>query len=229
MDSKQKIQDAANAIISFSDPCTYNKERKQIEQSESESAHYITEVSSSLQTLGVQIQMNESCNSVTQIPKLLRSLITLSLYKIRIHFNKEVDQLMLTLRGRSRECLCWIQYYSDAQVQSELVKVGYGRVIFLSLSTAGGIGEEHDKEICNGLSFISWFLRALHEGRNKDYQPSFQPLPLLARRSEEQLEEEGANEEVEAQMINKREGYYDIKYWANCTKAEILNHFIHSN
>ncbi|KAA6394238.1 MAG: hypothetical protein EZS28_010236 [Streblomastix strix] len=69
--------------------------------------------------------------------------------------------------------------------------------------------------------------RELHEGRN-NYQPYFQPFLLLARRTEEQIEEEGAKEEVDAQMnIN---GYIGlIKNETNKAKAATLNHFIHRN
>ncbi|KAA6388968.1 MAG: hypothetical protein EZS28_015509, partial [Streblomastix strix] len=75
------------------------------------------------------------------------------------------------------------------------------------------------------LQRISRFLRDIHQGRNY-LKPYFQTLPLLARRSIEQIEEEGANEELEAQMINK--GYsWNIKREANDAKAETLNHFIH--
>ncbi|KAA6371727.1 MAG: hypothetical protein EZS28_032747 [Streblomastix strix] len=62
-------------------------------------------------------------------------------------------------------------------------------------------------------------------GRN-DYYSSFKQLPLLARRTVEQIEEEGANEEIEAQMNNK--GYYgEIKCRANKAKEVVLNRFIH--
>ncbi|KAA6366630.1 MAG: hypothetical protein EZS28_037842 [Streblomastix strix] len=82
---------------------------------------------------------------------------------------------------------------------------------------------EQDKEIYNGLHDISEFLRQLHEGRT--WLPSFQPLPLLARRSIEQIEEEGANEELEAQMNNKGMNGY-IMDQAKGSKAATLNHFI---
>ncbi|KAA6376406.1 MAG: hypothetical protein EZS28_028067 [Streblomastix strix] len=113
---------------------------------------------------------------------------------------------------------------SDKIVESVLV----GFVICISFSTAGGIGEEQNMEIGNGLIRIYNFLREQHEGRYFR-QPFFQPLPLLARRTEEQIEEEGAVEEMEAQMKNKGyvQGYYEyIKNWAKWAKAEILNHFI---
>ncbi|KAA6355539.1 MAG: hypothetical protein EZS28_048934 [Streblomastix strix] len=94
----------------------------------------------------------------------------------------------------------------------------------ISFCTAGGVGEEQNAEISYGLKRISRFLRQLHEGRTYG-QSSFQPLPLLARRTEEQIEDEGANEEIEAQMNNKGiRGY--IKNWATWAKSETLNHFI---
>ncbi|KAA6370062.1 MAG: hypothetical protein EZS28_034411 [Streblomastix strix] len=128
------------------------------------------------------------------------------------------------VRYQSKQCLKLIQYNGDEQVQTELANNSYGRVICISYCTAGGKGEEYDLGILNGLKHIYWVLKELHEGRT--WQPSFQPLPLLARRSVEQIEEEGANEELEAQMKNI--GYYGyIKRCSNDAKAEILNHFIH--
>ncbi|KAA6394603.1 MAG: hypothetical protein EZS28_009866 [Streblomastix strix] len=92
--------------------------------------------------------------------------------------------------------------------------------------TASGSGEIQDEEISNGLRYISMFLRELYQGRN--LQPSFPPLPLLAHRSQEQIEEEGGNEELESQMINKgsnnwRQSIMDI---TNMAKAAILNYFV---
>ncbi|KAA6381860.1 MAG: hypothetical protein EZS28_022612 [Streblomastix strix] len=62
--------------------------------------------------------------------------------------------------------LSWIQEYGDAQDLADLVNVGYGKVICISFSTAGGINEEQDEEILNELFHIFNFLRALHERRN---------------------------------------------------------------
>ncbi|KAA6377854.1 MAG: hypothetical protein EZS28_026620 [Streblomastix strix] len=141
-----------------------------------------------------------------------------------IVLSSEIERL-LKVRSSSRWCLWRIQQYGDEQVQSELVNNEYGRVTSITLCTAGGKGEEQDKEINDGLDRINNFLRELHEGKNDFYQLSFQPLPLLARRTEEQIEEEGANEEVEAQMNNN--GYYGgIKCRANQANAETLNRFI---
>ncbi|KAA6402767.1 MAG: hypothetical protein EZS28_001702 [Streblomastix strix] len=55
----------------------------------------------------------------------------------------------------------------------------------ITFSTAGGIGDEQDREIYDGLYYIFEFLRQLREGSN-GLQPYFQPLLLLARRTEEQ-------------------------------------------
>ncbi|KAA6368258.1 MAG: hypothetical protein EZS28_036215 [Streblomastix strix] len=150
----------------------------------------------------------------------------LSLYKLGTHPNQEVYRLRLNVRNDSRYCLRQIQIYGDEQDFADLVNVEYGRVLSIAFCTAGGIGEEQDVEIKDVLNYISIFLKELHEGRIY-YQPFFQPLPLLVRRTEEQIEEEGANEELEAQMENN--GFYlnSIRNWANRAKANSLNHFIH--
>ncbi|KAA6364140.1 MAG: hypothetical protein EZS28_040333 [Streblomastix strix] len=160
---------------------------------------------------------------------LLRPLNQLTIFKLGNHSNQEVDRLRLNVRQKSKQCLRWIQEYGDTQDFVDLVNVGYGKVTCISLSTAGGFGEEKEEEIGNVLDNIYNFLREQHKGRS-DRQPSFQPLPLLARITEEQIEEEGANEEMEAQMINNVQIFAlsgSIKSYANLTKAQTLNRFIH--
>ncbi|KAA6360297.1 MAG: hypothetical protein EZS28_044176 [Streblomastix strix] len=226
MQQEQEFYETANVIVSFTYSYTQNQQRKEKEQPESEPTPSLTDIISSLQSLLRQILKNRTCKQVIQIPKLLRSLIELSRFKVGNHIGQKIDKQRIEVRKSSRLCLWNIQFSGDEQDQSELVNVGFGRVMSISYSTAGGVGEERYQEICNGLHNISWFLRELHEGRN-DY-PSFQPLPLLVRRTEEQIEEEGANEEIEAQMKNN--AYQGrIKYWANKAKAATLNRFIHSN
>ncbi|KAA6367025.1 MAG: hypothetical protein EZS28_037448 [Streblomastix strix] len=154
-------------------------------------------------------------------PKALHSLITLSIYKIGTHFNQENDQQTLALRSGSIECLWLIQLYGDASAQSELVNANYTGVLVIAISTASGHGKKYDNEIRIGLYYIYIFLRCLNKGK----QFSFPPQPLLAHRSDEQLEEEGGNEEIDSQLMNK--GFNsDIKNNANETKGEILNYFI---
>ncbi|KAA6367248.1 MAG: hypothetical protein EZS28_037225 [Streblomastix strix] len=227
MQQKQEFYETARAIVSFTDSYTQNKKRKEKEQSNiiSESTPSITKICSSLQFLRKQIRNNNTSKQVIQIPKLLKSLSALSLYKIGIHIGQELDQMRFSIRLNSRWCLRYIQECCDEQDQSELVNKRYGRVMSISFCTAGGKGEERDYEIYNGLKYISDFLRELHEGRN-GLHSYFQPLPLLARRSEEQIEEEGANEELEAQMNNN--GFDgNIKRYANYVKEVTLNRFIH--
>ncbi|KAA6372273.1 MAG: hypothetical protein EZS28_032200 [Streblomastix strix] len=227
MQTEQEIQDFAKAIIQFTDSYTQNKQGKHNEQPESESVPSLTNITSSLQLLSKQIWNNNACKSVTKIPKLLQSLSALTIFKLGTHIDLDVDQQRLEVRYTSRLCLYWIQVYGDKQVQTELVNVEYGRMMSISFCTAGGQGEEQDQEIRNGLVPIYFFLRDLHEGRNA-YQPYFQPLPLLARRSEEQIEEEGVNEEIEAQMKNSvLDGH--IKNWAKKAKATALNRFIYQD
>ncbi|KAA6391254.1 MAG: hypothetical protein EZS28_013219 [Streblomastix strix] len=225
MQTEQEIQDAARAIISFTDSYAYKKERKQNEQPESESTDSLIEVTAYLKYLRDKNWYNNDFKQMIKNQNLLRPLASLTIFKLGNHSNQEVDRLRLNVRQKSRQCISWIHEYGDAQDFADLINVGYGKLICISFSTVGGVGEEQDEEMHNGLYHIYNFLREQHEGRNY-YQPSFQPLPLLARRTEEQIEEEGANEEIEDQMQNK--GYAgNIKDLANRTKAETLNHFIH--
>ncbi|KAA6374538.1 MAG: hypothetical protein EZS28_029935 [Streblomastix strix] len=109
---------------------------------------------------------------------------------------------------------------------TEVVNAKYVGVLVIAISTASGSGEEQDLEISYGLDRISIFLRLLNQGR-KYNEPIFPPQPLLARRSDEQIEEEGGNEEIDSQLINKRyKGDYNIKNDANEAKRRILNYFI---
>ncbi|KAA6372663.1 MAG: hypothetical protein EZS28_031812 [Streblomastix strix] len=219
------MQDAARAIISFTDSNAYKKERKQNEQPESESTDSLIEIKAYLEYLRNKFRNNNAIKIMIKNQNLLQSITLLTIFKLGNHSNQEIDRLRLNVRCYSRQCLSWIQYTGDEQDIADLVNVGYGKVTCISFSTAGGIGEEEDEEIYIRLNRISDFLREQHEWRNNSWQPSFQPLPFLARRTEEQIEEEGANEEVEAQMINN--GYNGtIKDTANSTKAETLNHFI---
>ncbi|KAA6390580.1 MAG: hypothetical protein EZS28_013895 [Streblomastix strix] len=160
------------------------------------------------------------------IPNLLRPLASLTIFKLGNHSNQELDRLRQNVRSNSRECLSLIHLYGDAYDFADLVNVEYEKVNCISFSNAGGIGEEFDLGVRNGLNNIYNFLKEQHEGRNRSWQQSFQPLPLLAQRTEEQIEEEGANEEIEAQM-NKNGYAGKIKYLTNKAKVEILNHFIH--
>ncbi|KAA6378818.1 MAG: hypothetical protein EZS28_025655 [Streblomastix strix] len=224
MQQEQEFYETARAIVSFTDSYTLNKLGKQNEQTESESTSSITKICSSLQFLRNQVLEINMCKQVIHIPKLLKSLTTLVTFRLSTHIDLDVDNQRLKVRSWNSDCLRWIQQLGDEQDQSELVNNGYGRVMSISFSTAGGVGEEQDEEIRNGLHCIQYFLRELHAGRN-DYQPYFQPLPLLVRNTEEQIEEEGADEEIDAQMNNNRlDG--GIFYYAKWAKTAILNRFI---
>ncbi|KAA6349315.1 MAG: hypothetical protein EZS28_051940 [Streblomastix strix] len=191
-------------------------------QQQSESSTSLSSVNNSLQFIAKHLQSNEF-KKLIKNPNFLHSLSALSLYKIGYHSKEKVERLRLNIRHWSRYCLFYIQYYGDEQDQTELVNVGIGRMTSIAFCTAGGVGDEQDVEIKYELNQIFWLLGQLNEGRH--WQPSFQPLPLLARRTEEQIEEEGANEELDAQIKNN--GYYlCIKYWAIRTKAVTLNHFV---
>ncbi|KAA6375904.1 MAG: hypothetical protein EZS28_028570 [Streblomastix strix] len=157
-------------------------------------------------------------------PNFLHSLSALSLYKVGTHLKEEEERQRNDLRHQSRYCLFQIQRDGDEQDFADLVNVGIGKVLTIAFCTAGGAGEEEDWEIFNVLNHFYYFLRELYEGRHYQ-QLSLKPLQLLARRTEEQIEEEGANDELEAQIKNNENNSY-ISVWANKAKAVILNCFI---
>ncbi|KAA6357198.1 MAG: hypothetical protein EZS28_047275 [Streblomastix strix] len=113
---------------------------------------------------------------------------------------------------------------SDAFAQVELANVGYGRVLTISISTAGGTEEQGDQEIYLGLNYTLNFIKDFHQGRIYSFTPQHQ----LAQRVEEQIEAEGGCEEIDSQLINKGNGHYGgyIKDNANWAKGMILNVFI---
>ncbi|KAA6365613.1 MAG: hypothetical protein EZS28_038860 [Streblomastix strix] len=191
----------------------------QHDQQQTESSSSISLITSSINLLDDLIN-NNKCKVVINTPNVLRSLCTLSGYKINIHFSQENDQQTFAVRHSSRGCLWQIQFWGDASVQTELVNARYVRVLVIAISTASGSGEEQDDEINGRLLRISKFLRHLHQG---DY--SFPPQPLLVRRSVEQIEEEGGNEEIDSQLIKKKSNY-NIKTIRNEAKGRILNYFI---
>ncbi|KAA6369604.1 MAG: hypothetical protein EZS28_034869, partial [Streblomastix strix] len=199
--------------------------QEQHNQQKSESTSSLSLITQSIDLLDRLISYNNICKVVINTPNALHSLSTLTCYKINIHFSQENDQLSFKIRNSSRWCLQQIHQFGETSAQSELINARYVGVLVITISTASGSGEEQDLEISNGLDFISDFLSNLNKGRS-DYEPSFPPQPLLARRSDEQIEEEGGNEEIESQLIKKGDQYYYIKSQANRAKGAILNYFI---
>ncbi|KAA6374246.1 MAG: hypothetical protein EZS28_030228 [Streblomastix strix] len=96
------------------------------------------------------------------------------------------------------------------------------QLLITLVSTAGGSEEQQDYNIYWGLNNISKFIRTLHQGRN----PSFSPLPALSKTCEEQIEEEGSDEEIEAQLINRGQNYGQIKDHATEAKQTTLNIYV---
>ncbi|KAA6373840.1 MAG: hypothetical protein EZS28_030633, partial [Streblomastix strix] len=223
------IAHLTHPLIQFASQSQFNKKTDSQEyhnQQQSESSSSISLITSSLNILNNLIYNydNNKYKEVIKTPKALHSLITLSIYKIGTHFNQENDQQTLALRSGSIRCLQHIHCSSDASAQSELVNSNYIGVLVIAFSTASGHGEEKGDEIYDRLFCISRFFKQLNQGSNN--QPTFPPQPLLARRSDEQIEEEGGNEEIDSQLINKGHQYCDIKDIANYVKGRILNYFI---
>ncbi|KAA6363923.1 MAG: hypothetical protein EZS28_040550 [Streblomastix strix] len=227
------IPHLTHLLIQFASQSQLDKKtdsQEQHNQQQSESSSSISFISSYINLLYYLILYNYNnnnnniCNVVINTPNALHSLCTLTSYKINIHFNQENDKQTFEVRSSSGEFLYSIQSCGDASTQTELVNARYAGALVIAISTAGGAGEENDWGICDRLRYISQFLSSLNKGRINDYS-SFPPQPLLARRSNEQIEEEGGNEEIESQISNKglRGNMRNI---ASKVKGEILNYFI---
>ncbi|KAA6369071.1 MAG: hypothetical protein EZS28_035402 [Streblomastix strix] len=123
-------------------------------------------------------------------------------------------------------CLDFIHKWGDEQIQVELVTNGYPRVLVSIINTPGGNEQEQDRGIDQGLINIFRCIRVILKGRAY-LGPSLPPYPVLFKQCLEQFEDEGGNEEIEAQLVNKCKGYYyDVKDDANRAKEKILNIFV---
>ncbi|KAA6379348.1 MAG: hypothetical protein EZS28_025127 [Streblomastix strix] len=224
------IPHLASPIIQFVSQSQLNKKKIQQQQQYSDSFEQYFIYPS-------QILINKLINNNTKArkqiintPNFLNSLIKLTEFKFNNDTNKEEDNQSKQIRNESRICLRIIHRYGNEQVQVELVTNRYPRVLVIDINTAGG-NEQLDKEISQGLYSIIDFIREILRGRrqtHQDFNPglSFPPQPVLFKSCQEQIEDEGANEEIEAQLVNKREGpgyYMDEANWA---KGSILNIFI---
>ncbi|KAA6391945.1 MAG: hypothetical protein EZS28_012530 [Streblomastix strix] len=220
------ISHIIHPLIKFAFQSQHDKKAKSQEQhnqQQSESSSSLSLITSSIDLLNNLIDDNNICKTVTKTPKVLHSLTTLSIYQIGTHLSQENDQQTLALRSSSRRCLHYIHQYGDASVQSELVNANYTGVLVIAISTAGGHGEEQEFEIYMRLDYISDFISNLNKGRYTS--PSFPPQPALAQISEEQIEVEGAIEELEAQLIYNGNSW-NIKNSANIIKGYIMNFYI---
>ncbi|KAA6376064.1 MAG: hypothetical protein EZS28_028409 [Streblomastix strix] len=170
----------------------------------------------------------ETLKQIINTPKFLNSLIKLTEFKFNNDTNNE-DKQSKQIRYKSKGCLDSIHSWGDEQAQVELVTNGYPRVLVIVINTAGGHEQQQDEGIDQGLRNITDFIRIILEGRQTrpNYPiPSLSPQPVLFKSCQEQFEDEGENEEIEAQLINKGEGYYYIQQRANWAKGSILNIFI---
>ncbi|KAA6393897.1 MAG: hypothetical protein EZS28_010575 [Streblomastix strix] len=220
------IPHLTSPIIQFASQSQLNKKIIQ-QQSESFDQSFI---SSSINLLNNLINNKEAHEQIINTPNFLNSLIKLTQFKFNYDTNKEEDNQSILIRNKSKECLDYIHRWGDEQTQVELVTNGYPRVLINIINTVGGNEQEYDVGIFQGLENISNFFSVILKGRQTNYfnhGPSFPPQPVLFKSFQEQIEDEGAYEEIEAQLVNKGRGVYnDIKNNANYAKRRILNFFV---
>ncbi|KAA6394772.1 MAG: hypothetical protein EZS28_009701 [Streblomastix strix] len=216
-------------LIWFASQYQFIKETNSQEQNNQqlqESSSSLSLIASSLNLLSNLIRDNDNIRqTVIKTANFLYSLTTLTMCQLGIHFNQQYDLQAFTIRISSRSCLCSIRSNGDASDHTELANAGYYNALIFAFSTAGGVGEEQDEEIGWNLDYIFKFLRSLNLGT---HSLPHQLIPLLFKRIFEQVEEEGGNEEVDSQLINRGYGQSrnSMEYMASRTRGAILNFYI---
>ncbi|KAA6389020.1 MAG: hypothetical protein EZS28_015452 [Streblomastix strix] len=127
-------------------------------------------------------------------------------------------------------CLDFIHKWGDEQAQVELVTNGYPRALVIDINTAGGNEQQDDWQIGKGLENIFEFIKTILKGRQTDPDfnpgPSLQPQPVTFKSCQEQIENEGSIEEIEAQLVNEGQYYYYFDVDAKDAKTQILNFYV---
>ncbi|KAA6392604.1 MAG: hypothetical protein EZS28_011865 [Streblomastix strix] len=149
-------------------------------------------------------------------------------YKINVQTNDNKDQQSYLIRKRSSQCLQHVLLYGDESVYADLQNIGFVGTSIIPISSAGSFGENDEDQMFMGLIDVSSLFISLHNVSDNPHYPTFPPQPTLLKTSQEQVEEEGAYEEVESLLIdNGRRNC--IKKRAKQTKREILNIWIDMN
>ncbi|KAA6388965.1 MAG: hypothetical protein EZS28_015506 [Streblomastix strix] len=158
---------------------------------------------------------------------LIHSFIQLCKYKLCQYVNQEEKKQADEIRSYSSYGLREVVQYGVIQTFEVLSHSCYAGVLAKATATAGGIVVEADTDIAVTISNIFNFIHILLNGRYPNpCLPTVPPLPALLKESVEQIEVEGAQEEVEAQMTNNENRTMDINYHARNFKAILLNAFI---
>ncbi|KAA6354115.1 MAG: hypothetical protein EZS28_050358, partial [Streblomastix strix] len=120
---------------------------------------------------------------------------------IGTHFNQELDLQAFALRSSSIKCLWYIQSWGDVSTHSELINVGYARVFVIAISTAGGSGEEQDREIKDVLDNIFDFFSNLNQGNDYNKIHSHHNLFLLIDHMSKLRKKVGMKKQIRNQLI----------------------------
>ncbi|KAA6396393.1 MAG: hypothetical protein EZS28_008081 [Streblomastix strix] len=169
----------------------------------------------------------------SSIPNLISSICKLCKFNFEILISDKEVLIIQDIRNHSIRSLGWIQCHGDNDAQSQLYKLGYAGMMAVAVGICGGYIANNNGDIKLALSSIGCFFSRIHEGRqiyreDIDEDISFPPQPELTKPSEEQFEEEGGNEEIEALLIDKGRNEFDdesINVRSIKAKYSILNHF----
>ncbi|KAA6377989.1 MAG: hypothetical protein EZS28_026483 [Streblomastix strix] len=175
----------------------------------------------------------DNCKQAAYTPKVLISLIKLSLCKHIKDFDREEKKETDKVRNFSLCCLQEIQRLGDLSVQYDLIEKGYIRALIHAASLCGGSSMQNDIWVFVKLQSTFQIYRDLNDGRiqqtfNQKFA-SFAPQSYLTDCVKDQIELEGGNEEVDALIFNI--GWFNkvkdiasnLKYFLTVTGKDCTN------
>ncbi|KAA6357631.1 MAG: hypothetical protein EZS28_046842, partial [Streblomastix strix] len=171
----------------------------------------------------------KSFKAIVKIPNLLSSALKLCIYKLNQKIDQKEEQEVDDIRKWAIHCLMNYHYQGDASIHKQLAQQGFSQAFIKMGCSAGGCYDAQKKiMIQDSLFYNDSFFAILNNGRTR-YSPYFPPQRITAKFSEEQIEEEGGNEEIVANFINKDSISYYQENLAQQIQISILNCFIHKS
>ncbi|KAA6392717.1 MAG: hypothetical protein EZS28_011756 [Streblomastix strix] len=139
-----------------------------------------------------------------------------------------MDKVAFQIRNKCIQLFERIYEEGNQNALESLTKNGHANSLVIKVGADDGYYGIDGEELDSNLFDLRCFFRTLHKGRQfyPQYQvyPSYPPQICLAQQSEEQLEEEGSLEDIDAYLINQLNNE-KIKKSVNLAKNSIFNIF----
>ncbi|KAA6365057.1 MAG: hypothetical protein EZS28_039416, partial [Streblomastix strix] len=140
---------------------------------------------------------------------------------------EERERLSLVIRQKSCDCLNKIIFGCSVDGYDQLIQIQLSKILVIGLSIVSGFNQKNNDMIRNLLKCAGKFIKFLGQG----FYNQFNGGELISRKeaqyqrfktSEEEIEEEGGNEELNSHQYDKDE---QVQNQAVIAMKDILNHF----